>query len=188
MNLHPLASGRRARGPLLATLTLGLVAALAVSCSSPPPPPPKTVEKKAPEPVASAKPDAKEETPSGGSIIIDDKITQACGGLPSAHFPFDSTTLDFDAKFALEALARCFVSGPLKGRTMRLVGHADPRGETEYNVALGQRRAGSVGDYMVEKGMTRNHVETLSKGSLEAKGTDEQSWARDRKVEIFLAE
>jgi peptidoglycan-associated lipoprotein len=188
MNLHPPAPGRRARGPLFATLTLGLVAALTAGCGSKPAP--KTAEKKAPEPAASAKPEEKKDSDSasGGSIIIDDKITQACGGLPTAHFPFDSTALDFDARFALDALARCFVTGPLKGKTMRVVGHADPRGETEYNVALGQRRAGSVGDYMVQKGMEKSHVETLSKGSLEAKGTDEQGWARDRKVEIFLAE
>ena len=188
MNQHPLLPGRRTRGLLLVTLAFGLFTTLAASCSTPKPPPKPPEPAKTAEPTPSAKPEESKDTADSGQLIIDDKITKACGGLPTAHFAFDNAALSVDAKFALDELAKCFVSGPLKGRSMRLVGHADPRGETEYNVALGQKRAGSVADYMVQKGMTRNHVEALSKGSSEAKGTDEQSWARDRKVEIFLVE
>ncbi len=86
-------------------------------------------------------------------------------------------------------MARCFVSGPLKGsKGLRLVGHADPRGETEYNLALGQKRAGSVGEYLGTKGLDKSRVQTLSKGAFEATGTDEEGWARDRKVDVTLVE
>jgi peptidoglycan-associated lipoprotein len=142
----------------------------------------RTAEKSAaPKQVDTAK-------PSSGSIHIDDKIMKACGDLPTAHFAFDSTTIEGDAATALEALARCFVSGPLKGKGMRLVGHADPRGETEYNLALGHKRAGSVAEFLAKKGMEQGKIATSSKGEFEATGTDDEGWARDRKVEVFLAE
>jgi peptidoglycan-associated lipoprotein len=192
MNQRPPAPGRRARGPLLASLTLGLTAALLAGCGDDPKPPPKTAERVTntapPPPPANtqAKPDS--ASPTSGSIHIDDKIIKACGDLPTAHFAFDSVAIGPEAGGALDALARCFVSGPLKGRSMRLVGHADPRGETDYNLALGQKRAGSVANYLSQKGLDKAHVETLSKGALEATGTDEQGWARDRKVEVVLVE
>lgn len=127
-------------------------------------------------------------TPTSGSIQIDDKIAKACGNLPETHFAFDSAQVQPTADAALDALARCFTSGPLKGRAMRLIGHADPRGETEYNFALGQKRAGSVGEYLERKGMDKGKVQSTSKGALEATGTDEDGWARDRKVEVVLAD
>jgi peptidoglycan-associated lipoprotein len=184
----------RARRPLLAFLALGLAAALAAGCGSDAERPPKTADETAKAPSAAtpaakpaaAKPDT--ASPTSGSIQIDDKILKACGDIPTARFAFDSASLGPDANAALEALARCFVSGPLKGRSMRLVGHADPRGETEYNLGLGQKRAGSVADFLATKGLDKARIQTLSKGAFEATGTDEQGWARDRKVEVALVE
>lgn len=126
--------------------------------------------------------------PSSGSVHIEDKIVKACGDLPIARFAFDSTAIEGDAASALDALARCFATGPLKGKGMRLVGHADPRGEVEYNLALGHKRAGSVGEYLTRKGVEQGKVAASSKGEFQATGTDEEGWARDRKVEVFLAE
>ena len=129
------------------------------------------------------------KSPTSGSIQIDDKIIKACGDIPTAHFAFDSASIGPDAQGALDALARCFVSGPLKGsKGMRLVGHADSRGEVEYNLALGQKRAGSVGEYLTTKGLEKSRIQTLSKGAFEATGTDEEGWAHDRKVDVALAE
>jgi peptidoglycan-associated lipoprotein len=132
------------------------------------------------------KPSAQDDTKS--AIQIDDKIVKACGDLPTARFGFDSSEVTPEASNALDALARCFISGPLKGKGMKLVGHADPRGETEYNLALGQRRAGSVAGFLAKKGLEDARMKTSSKGEFEAAGTDEDSWARDRKVEILLEE
>ena len=129
------------------------------------------------------------KSPTSGSIQIDDKIIKACGDIPTARFAFDSASIGPDAQGALDALARCFVSGPLKGsKGMRLVGHADSRGEVEYNLALGQKRAGSVGEYLTTKGLEKSRIQTLSKGAFEATGTDEEGWAHDRKVDVALAE
>lgn len=122
------------------------------------------------------------------SVHIDDRIIQACGDLPTAHFAFDSANVLPDSAAALDALARCFVSGPLRGKGMKLVGHADPRGETEYNLALGHQRAYSVLDILAQRGIELSRMTTSSKGEFDAIGSDEAGWARDRKVEIGLAD
>ena len=127
-------------------------------------------------------------SPTSGSVHVDDKILKACGDIPMAHFAFDSASIQADAAAALDAVARCFATGPLTGRSMRLVGHADPRGETEYNLALGQRRAASVGGYIGQHGVAPSHLATTSRGALDATGTDDQGWARDRRVDILLAD
>jgi peptidoglycan-associated lipoprotein len=137
-----------------------------------------------PRPLATLTP----MTPTSGSIHIDEKILRACGDLPIAHFAFDSAAVQPEAADALDALARCFTIGALAGRGMRLTGHTDARGELEYNLALGQRRAGSVASYLEGRGMTRGHLSATSHGELDAVGNDEAGWARDRKVDVALAE
>jgi peptidoglycan-associated lipoprotein len=126
-------------------------------------------------------------TPTSGSVQIDPKIVKACGDLPEAHFAFDSARVQSDAANALDALARCFSTGPLRGKSMRLIGHTDPRGEVEYNLGLGQRRAGSVAGYLGGRGLSSSSMATTSRGEQDATGTDEQGWARDRRVDVMLA-
>lgn len=127
-------------------------------------------------------------SPTAGSIQIDDRILKACGDIPTARFAFDSASIDGEAANVLAALARCFVTGPLAGAHLRLVGHADPRGGVSYNIALGQQRAGSVAGYLQQRGVDEGRMGTLSRGAFEATGTDEDGWALDRKVEVVLAD
>jgi peptidoglycan-associated lipoprotein len=122
------------------------------------------------------------------AVKIDDKIVKACGDLPTAKFAFDSAEVSPEATNVLDALARCFITGPLKGKGMKLIGHADPRGETEYNLGLGQRRAGNISAFLAKKGVESAKMATSSKGEFEATGTDDEGWAKDRRVEILLAE
>jgi peptidoglycan-associated lipoprotein len=70
---------------------------------------------------------------------------------------------------------------------MRLVGHADPRGEPEYNMVLGGRRSDNVKSYLVRKGLPDAQAETTSRGEMDAVGTDDTTWAEDRRVDIALA-
>lgn len=195
MHLRRTAAGRPARPAFAILAAAASIAAFVAGCGSDVKPPVKTADDAAPttaKPVAGAKTTAPRQdttSPTSGSIQIDDKILKACGDIPTAHFAFDSASIGADAQAALDALARCFVSGPLKGsKGMRLVGHADSRGETEYNLALGQKRAGSVGEYLSTKGLEKSRIQTLSKGAFEATGTDEDGWARDRKVDVTLSE
>jgi peptidoglycan-associated lipoprotein len=103
-------------------------------------------------------------------------------------FAFDSAAIDPDVSGSMVALARCFTSGPLAGRNMKLIGHADTRGETEYNFGLGQKRAGSVAEFLAKKGLESGHVSTSSHGEIDATGVDEDGWAEDRYVEVLLAD
>lgn len=166
--------------------------ALAAGCNEEQPPPrfasAPTVATDALPPAQT--PPARQDTvsPTSGSVHIDERIQKACGNLPVAHFAFDSTAIQLDAAAALDALAHCFTKGALAGRHMTLIGHSDPRGETEYNLALGQRRSGSVAEYLTGHGVGRAQLATTSRGEFDAKGTDEQGWARDRKVDVLLAD
>lgn len=172
-------------------LTL-LVLGTALGCGSDPPPPPKTAE--APkEQLATPTPAAKTNNPkpdddaSKGNINISDEIKKACGiSDAEAFFAYDSANIRPEDKAVLTKLATCFTTGPLKGREMRLVGHADNRGEEDYNMLLGQRRADNVKGAVVSAGMTAAKALTTSRGELDATGSDESSWAKDRRVDIVL--
>ena len=67
-----------------------------------------------------------------------------------------------------------------------LSGHADGRGTREYNLALGQRRAESVSDYLVLNGIKKSRITVKSFGEEKplAYGQDEASYAKNRRVEI----
>ncbi|MCC6903396.1 MAG: OmpA family protein [Polyangiaceae bacterium] len=131
------------------------------------------------------------EAPKDGAVAIhvDESIRKACGIQDSkAWFDFDSADLKNKDLPVLNDVAKCFTAGPLKDRKLLLVGHADPRGEFEYNMVLGGERADSVKQYVLDKGMDSQRVSTSSRGEMEAKGTDEPTWAADRRVDVRLAQ
>jgi peptidoglycan-associated lipoprotein len=127
------------------------------------------------------------ETASG--VHIDDKIRKACGITDQdAYFAFDSANLRPSDQRVLDLVAKCFISGPLTGKGMRLVGHADPRGTPDYNRVLGLNRAQSVQSYFMKDGLDKGKVDTTSRGADDATGTDEAGWAKDRRVDVMLSE
>ena len=128
---------------------------------------------------------------STGNLTISNEIATACGiqlnDVDSApKFDFDQSALEPQDEEVLTQVARCVTTGPLKGRTLELVGRADPRGEEEYNFALGEHRADSVRSYLTQMGVDPQKVGESSRGKLDATGTDEQGWAKDRRVDITL--
>jgi peptidoglycan-associated lipoprotein len=132
------------------------------------------------------------ETPqqaaSSGSVRVSEEIRKACGIADGdAYFAFDSAILRGQDLPVLDKVATCFMSGPLAGRTLRLVGHCDPRGTIDYNLILGQARADAVANYVRRLGLTMNRLQPISRGALDARGTDEASWQKDRRVDVLLA-
>lgn len=127
-------------------------------------------------------------TPTAANVSISDEILRACN-IPDAdaYFAFDSSHLTAFDGAPLKALATCFESGPLAGRRMRLVGHADPRGAPDYNMTLGQSRADAVETYLSEQGLGPKAMTTTSRGAMDATGTDDTGWAHDRRVDVLLA-
>lgn len=72
------------------------------------------------------------------------------------------------------------------GKNLVLAGYCDWRGTAEYNLGLGENRANSVKRYLVSLGADAARLETLSKGSTEAKqGGSEADWAKDRRVDFI---
>jgi peptidoglycan-associated lipoprotein len=102
-------------------------------------------------------------------------------------FDFDQFQLTTQDRDALTQIATCVTSGPLKGKKLALVGRADPRGTTEYNMGLGDRRANTVAGYLEKLGVGNTQVAAKPRGSLDASGTDDSSWRTDRRVDIELA-
>src|SRR5690606_19375723 len=153
-----------------------------------PTPPPQVPE--APPPVAEVPPPpppAVDDNPNQSNVQISPDIQKACGiSDAEAFFAYDSANVREPDRAILRKLATCFTTGPLAGKSVRRVGHAAPRGDEEYNRVLGQRRADNVKGAIVSAGMDGNRIATTSRGEDEATGTDDASWARDRRVEILL--
>src|ERR1700733_10051429 len=146
-------------------------------------PPPKAPQGDNTPPVVttttSKMPDKAPDSPTASAVRISDEIVKACGiSASDAFFAFDSAHVQASDAKVLDQVATCFSTGPLKGRTLKLVGHADPRGGSDYNVTLGQSRADAVGQYIIGKGMDKGKTESSSRGAMDATGTDEPSWAR----------
>jgi peptidoglycan-associated lipoprotein len=101
-------------------------------------------------------------------------------------FDFDQSELSTQDRDVLTQVARCLTTGPLRGRPIRLVGRADPRGENEYNMTLGGHRAESVKTYLTHLGVDGSRVAETSRGELDATGREEEGWRRDRRVDVVL--
>jgi peptidoglycan-associated lipoprotein len=175
-----------------APFALGVLFVASVGCAAQQKPEPTPPPAPTPAPTASApkapEPPPVPDTPTASAIHIDDAILAACGiEAPKAYFAFDSANVQGQDTSTLEKVATCFATGPLKGRTMKLIGHADPRGETEYNFVLGNSRADAVGGFLRSKGVDKSKITTTSRGELDATGTEETGWARDRRVDVMLA-
>jgi peptidoglycan-associated lipoprotein len=151
-------------------------------------------------PVTATQPVATTPTPTTTSapgksekmaVNVDDDIIKACNlkfeNIEEApKFDYDQESLTQGEKTVLEAIAKCLTIGPLKGRAVDLVGRADPRGETEYNMTLGAKRARSVHTFLGGLGVPGDKLRDTSRGELDAKGTDEEGWRKDRRVDVRL--
>jgi peptidoglycan-associated lipoprotein len=178
---------------LAVLVVLAPVASATLGCADhkaavPPPMTPATAPAAPPKNEAPAP--ATDAAIDTGALHVSDAIARACG-LPRSEsapkFDFDSTTIAPQDRELLAAIARCLVDGALRGQSLALIGRADPRGEDEYNMSLGESRADTVQRYLHDLGVGANHVRATSRGKMDAKGTDEQTWAVDRRVDIELA-
>jgi peptidoglycan-associated lipoprotein len=106
--------------------------------------------------------------------------------LEIVFFEFDSDDISGSAEEKLRAKAEILRANP--GLRLRVEGHADQRGSTEYNLALGQRRAESVRAWLSAYGIDESRLNTLSYGKerLLDEGNDESSYARNRRAEFVI--
>jgi peptidoglycan-associated lipoprotein len=102
------------------------------------------------------------------------------------HFDFDSAVIREDAKPILLKKAEFLKKYP--SLTITIEGHCDERGTSEYNLALGERRAHSAWQYLVNLGIAPNRMQMISYGKERpiAFGHDEASWAKNRRAHFVI--
>jgi peptidoglycan-associated lipoprotein len=102
------------------------------------------------------------------------------------RFAFDSSVLSDQAKQILKSKAEYLSTNP--GATVTVEGHCDDRGTGDYNVALGELRAQSVKNFLVDLGISANRLNTMSYGEERpiAMGQNEASWAKNRRAQFVI--
>jgi peptidoglycan-associated lipoprotein len=105
-----------------------------------------------------------------GDIIGSDRV----------FFAFDQSALSDGARETLDNQAKWLLSNP--GKKIQVVGHCDSRGTSEYNIALGERRANAAKEYLVQLGVPSARITVTSVGKEQpvVQGENEAAWAQNR--------
>lgn len=178
---------------LAATLVLA-------ACGGDPPPPPTPSGPTAAELAEQARQDSilRAQEEAARLAAIADSIARAeadaqarMAGARSTleemvFFDYDASTIRSDAEQLLRAKANILRASPAV--QIRIEGHADERGSTEYNIALGRARAEAVRQFFVSFGLDASRFSITSYGEERplAMGTSESAWARNRRGEFAI--
>ncbi|MDR2212085.1 MAG: peptidoglycan-associated lipoprotein Pal [Pseudomonadales bacterium] len=163
---------------LLATLMLG-------ACASTPEyewvqvPGPILATRQAPPPSEQQEPEPGGPPPGSGEDFIDNAGDRI-------YFAYDRTELSEEARATLDLQAEWLQRYP--NVRARIEGNTDERGTREYNLALGERRAGAVRDYLISRGIAERRLSTVSYGEevpLQG-GTGDASYARNRNARTVV--
>ena len=114
-----------------------------------------------------------------GSIRTPDELLAKVGS--TVYFDYDQSSLTSEAQAPLDRQAAFLKASP----SFRIIieGHCDERGTREYNLALGDRRASAVRDYLVAKGINASRLSTISYGKERPSvgGSNDTSYALNRR-------
>ena len=136
-----------------------------------------------PRPNLATRTHAREKTSTVAQTVSEDTTASQGPNERAVYFPFDSARIEDGDKPALQAVAR-----EAKGSHVRIEGNCDERGTTEYNLALGDRRARSAAEYLERLGVPARRIDFVSYGSERPKdpGHDNAAWAKNRRDDIFI--
>ena len=118
------------------------------------------------------------------SMYVTDPVRTVCSG-PDPFFAFDSSKTTTNDMPTMKTLVACMIDGPLRGRTIKLIGHADPRGTDAHNDVLGLKRAEKVKTFLVHNGIEQERIEVESMGA-DGAALAPKEWGKDRRVQIQL--
>jgi len=157
-------------------LAITVCSAIALSACSKKPPaelPP------APQSTATPAPPPRQAGPVPGS---QEHFRQVMAGRDTILFDTDMFNIDAEDQAALREQAGYLGQYPNVRATVE--GHADERGTREYNLALGERRANAAKNYLISLGVGAERLSVVSYGKERpvAIGSNEQSWARNRRA------
>lgn len=144
---------------------------------------------------ASKKPDNSQDGAANGANgsnngltleLNGDSDSNKAGGLQTVFFGFDSSTLDSSAKETMKGNADFLKANAQVD--IQVEGHCDERGGRQYNLALGERRAKSIRDYLVALGVEAKRVTTVSYGNERplSEGHDESAWSKNRRANFVV--
>jgi peptidoglycan-associated lipoprotein len=133
----------------------------------PPPPPPMVIEQEKPK-------------------AVPPPVVEMTKNFARVFFEFDSADISADGKAALDANAAIMAEYP--DIRLEVQGHADERGTTDYNIALGQKRADAVVRHLLSRGIGTSRVKSVSYGEerpLDGRST-ETAWEQNRRAEFVV--
>lgn len=121
------------------------------------------------------------EEPSVRDAVIEQKTA-----LETVYFNLDSSSVDDAGMNTLKNNEEYLKANP--NINVVVEGHCDERGTTEYNLALGQRRALKIKEYYVQLGIAPNRIATISYGEEmpAVKMNNESAWAKNRRAETKI--
>jgi peptidoglycan-associated lipoprotein len=117
-----------------------------------------------------------------GVAVTEEKMSQ----FDDVRFDFDKSEVTEAGRKASGVVANYLMSHPQA--KMQIEGHCDDRGTAEYNMALGERRATAVMNYLVSLGVPRAALSTVSFGKEKPldPGHNEEAWAKNRRAHFVL--
>jgi peptidoglycan-associated lipoprotein len=148
--------------------------------------PPPATEEVAPDTTPVAPQDPVEVNPldSADLQVVNEEL-QRRGFSPDVYFNYDESSLSDDTRTKLARNADLLKTTQL---LVTIEGHADERGTNEYNLALGDRRANAVRDYLTSLGVDAGRLRTLSYGEERPVCTevDESCWSQNRRAHMVI--
>ena len=181
------------------TAILVLVPLMLVGCSRRTPPvaratpPPPTVEEAPPAPPAPAAEPEPAPAPAATALSEEEIFARktldelnAERPLRDALFDYDQFTIRSDARTALQANAEWLRRWP--STRVVIEGHADARGTSEYNLAIGERRAHAAREYLVSLGIDADRMVAISKGKESPVCFEEHEgcWQQNRRAYFII--
>jgi len=178
-------------GLVVASLALGACAPKKPPVARPLPPPPATTPE-APPPPAPTAPVAETPVVTAPPVAEDTMAVRSIDDLNRdsplrvVYYDYDSAELSAEARAALDANAALLKKYPTW--TVTIEGHCDERGTAEYNLALGERRAGSAQAYLLALGIPASRVKIVSYGREFPfdPDHDEEAWAKNRRAHFVI--
>ena len=127
------------------------------------------------------------ESPLPTNLEDLNRVAQERGFIRDAFFGYDESALSADAQAALSASAK-WLSGEGRAYSLLVEGHCDERGTEQYNLALADKRANVVKEYLQTLGVDGSRIRTVSYGEERPfdPGHDESAWAKNRRGHLVI--
>lgn len=119
-------------------------------------------------------------------VLNSDSDSKKAGELETAYFDYSSASVGIHLQTILQKNANFLLAH--ENLNVRLEGNCDERGSVQFNLALGDKRAKYVRDFLISKGVVESRISTVSYGKERPIlfGHDEESWSRDRRVNFVI--